>query len=300
MRCEICKMEYLEGNRKDERVHKQHHGNYMIEQHALQSDQSWMITCKEWAGRPSRESAAVYSIMEESNQRLIGFSITGLPDVHLKTFQSGSDYLVARDWNGDGHDRYGRWFAGDGSEYSYHANWRAGMAHFTERQGTVAGLVYEGVRLREHKGKLYFEDEKMASEAPKRPDYEKQERFAATHGLRKSTSRKNPQWVALLGGKDERPADVAGIKYTNDFVAYGDFALMERIHDHYTLYFSEGNPVYVTQPYDLDLGKYQAIAHLWRSMGYHVDISLLDAWHYPGRTPLVVISKTKIGLTKGA
>lgn len=299
MKCEVCKMEYISGIREDERAHKSYHAAYIIEKHDLQRNRAWMDGCKAWSGRPERESAAAYSTMEESNQRLAGFSVTGLMNAHLELFQSGGGYLVARNWNGDGHDRYGRWFAGDGSEYSYHANWRAGMVHFTEHQGPVVGMVYEGVHLRKHKGAFYFENASMADKSIGRPDYEKQARFAATHKLRKSSSRKNPQWVALLGGKDERPADVSGIKYTNDFAAYGDFALMERVHDHYTLYVKAGHPVYVTQPYDLDLGKYQAIAHLWRSMGYHVDISLLDAWHYPGRTPLVLISKAAIGLTKG-
>jgi|694.fasta_scaffold35688_3 hypothetical protein len=87
-------------------------------------------------------------------------------------------------------------------------------------------------------------------------------------------------------------------KGTNEFYPVGEFEIMGKVHDHYALYLKQGRYIYTTQPYDLSLDKYMAVEAAWRTHGLFVDISYYDAWWYPGRTPLVVISQFPIELTK--
>lgn len=158
-------------------------------------------------------------------------------------------------------------------------------------------MRYAGVALQRFKESWYFEDSELAATHDRKgPNWEKHDEFVSRHGLKVSLSYKDPSWGALL--TKELSAQMR-IRRTNSYTAKGVFTIMDSVHDHPALFVGKWrNYVYCAQPYDLTVEKYQAIEAAWRPHGYFVDVSLLDAWWYPGRTPLVVISQIPISLTK--
>lgn len=158
-------------------------------------------------------------------------------------------------------------------------------------------MQYAGLELRETDGTYYFEDPTLAkTHAGKCPNRALREKFMQQHLLKESHSRKHPSWVAVLPADVRRSMREHG--YSNFFAPSPEFAVMERLHDHAKLFVMAGQYVYTTQPYDVSLEKYQQMEALFQDYGLHVDISYQDAWHYPGKTPLIVVSQVRIRLTK--
>jgi hypothetical protein len=144
------------------------------------------------------------------------------------------------------------------------------------------------------KGIWYFEDWELAKTHDRKgPVRLKLNDFVNKHELRESHSNKHPSWVAVLPLVIQRSMR---LKCTNEFRPKGNFA--DFPHDHHWLFVKNRKYVYVTQPYDVSLGKYQAIENTFRPLGLFVDISYKDAWWWPGATPLIVISQFPISLTK--
>ena len=63
--------------------------------------------------------------------------------------------------------------------------------------------------------------------------------------------------------------------------------------DHTRMFWSPNRREYVltAQPYNVSLDKYQEMERFASEHGLTVEISLEDAWWYPGRTPLIVWRK---------
>ncbi len=157
-------------------------------------------------------------------------------------------------------------------------------------------MNYAGLELREVDGSWYFENLAMADQHDaRRPVEEKREAFITKHQLKESKSRTFPGW-GILVPKELRPR--VRDKYTNHFSAQNGFEIMAEVKDHDELFVCNGKYVYTTQPYDLSLESYKQVESLWRGLGLYVDISYEDAWHYPGRTPLIVISQEPVELSK--
>jgi len=158
-------------------------------------------------------------------------------------------------------------------------------------------MQYAGIELREVNGKYYFEDLDLASTHDKKgPNEALRDKFVARHELKISKSRKDPSWGALIPPEHAAPYRE---KYTNSYAPIGALECMAwHTHDHASLFTRAGLYIYTTQPYDLHLEKYKTLESVWRSWGLFVDISIKDAWWYPGRTPLLVIAQEPIELEK--
>ena len=128
---------------------------------------------------------------------------------------------------------------------------------------------------------------------------ENRERFKISHGFKESNSAYNPSWIKVLPLESQR---LMRVKYSNQFAPKGEFKFMDytdsNIHDHHDLFVREGKYTYVTQPYDLTLSQWRRIKDVFGKRGLCVKLSLLDAWHFPGRTPLVIISQSYIAISE--
>jgi len=154
-------------------------------------------------------------------------------------------------------------------------------------------MVYAGLTLCES----YFEDLELAKTHPgKGANYTKRDEFIVRYSLRESESKAYPKWGRLL------PSNITAkyrTRYTNNFEAVGDLEIMShQVNDHYELFTNKGKYLYVTQPYSLHLQTYRRLEKVWTSFGLYVDISYIDAWWFPGRTPLIAISQYPIELRK--
>lgn len=155
-------------------------------------------------------------------------------------------------------------------------------------------MRYAGVELREHEGNYYFDDLTLASEHDRRgPNLHLREAFIQKHSLRESKSRAFPKWLVLLP---------KGMRHIQSYFRHNEgpeeaHKIMERVDDHYYLFVRNGKYVYTTQPYNLHLEKYKAVEDYWRGLGLFVDISIKDAWWYPGRAPLIVIAQEPLELS---
>lgn len=156
-------------------------------------------------------------------------------------------------------------------------------------------MRYADLSLYQHNnGVWYFEDIELAkTHKPKGANWQKLNTFANQHGLKESKSNKHPCWIAVLPLEVQRTMRQ---KYTNDFWPKGQF--VDLPHDHYWLFVKNRKYVYVTQPYDVSLEKYQAVENAFQPLGLFVDISYKDSWWWPGCTPLIVVSQFPISLTK--
>lgn len=128
---------------------------------------------------------------------------------------------------------------------------------------------------------------------------ENREKFMIAHGFKESKSACDPSWVKVLPLESQR---LMRVKYSNRFIPQGEFKFMDytdsHIHDHHDLFVREGKYTYVTQPYDLTLSQWRKIKDVFGKRGLCVKLSLLDAWHFPGRTPLVIISQSYIATSE--
>jgi len=128
---------------------------------------------------------------------------------------------------------------------------------------------------------------------------ENRERFMISHGFKESNSAYNPSWIKVLPLESQR---LMRVKYSNQFAPKGEFKFMDytdsNIHDHHDLFVREGKYTYVTQPYDLTWSQGRRIKDGFGKRGLCVKLSLLDAWHFPGRTPLVIISQSYIAISE--
>lgn len=130
--CDICGLSYVANIAADRRFHETHHRRILesydktIEQYCQQQPLTWF--------RPKVENYGVYQALNELNPRLLGFSCTGLREADWQAIQQDESLLPIGRGDGDGHDRYGQWLSPDGRLYDYHANWRCGRIHFTEKE----------------------------------------------------------------------------------------------------------------------------------------------------------------------
>jgi len=125
------------------------------------------------------------------------------------------------------------------------------------------------------------------------------EKFINSHNLKESKSYCNPSWVKVLPLESQR---LMRVKYSNRFIPRGEFKFMDyaesHIHDHHDLFVRNGRYTYITQPYDLTLSQWREIKTVFGKRGLCVKLSLIDAWHFPGETPLVIISQSYISTSE--
>lgn len=158
-------------------------------------------------------------------------------------------------------------------------------------------MEYANLKLTEKEGKWYFIDEMLsATHDRKGMRNDLYQKFLDTHGLRESNSSLYPEWGMMIP-KEHRPK--YRVKNSNHFREIGEMALMSSlVADHGKLLHKGKQYVYTMQPYGLSLDTYQQLESVWGAWGLNIDISYVDAWWYPGSTPLVVISQFPIKLNK--
>jgi hypothetical protein len=158
-------------------------------------------------------------------------------------------------------------------------------------------MQYAGLELTiGRSGDYSFADQTLAATHHGRhQDHAKREAFIARHELKRSKSRKHPEWLAIL---PPGLLKFRGLEWRYPSAPAVFLESMKRLRDHVALFHRNGAYVFTTQPYTPSLESYQVIEEHWRSLGLYIDISYRDAWWYPGRTPLIIISQIPIELTK--
>lgn len=164
-------------------------------------------------------------------------------------------------------------------------------------------MVYAGLELVERSEEYFFEDSQLweawhNQHLTSQPD-QKAERlqyrqrtqaqqalrktFMDKHGL-KETKFKGDRFRKLVNPKAGVKRDDYGhdAKYDNPATKW---------FDHDELFYDPTNQRYVltTQPYDLSLDKFKQLEQYCAGRGIALAVSYQDAWHYPGRCPLVVL-----------
>jgi hypothetical protein len=164
-------------------------------------------------------------------------------------------------------------------------------------------MEYAGLSMVEHDGIWYFEDIALASayfeqylvriddkkEGRRRHLLESTERrrkndaFMKTHDLVRKDLR---MWqLRLVANPNFRPGRYGYDMYSK----HEDDAT--KWFDHDALFWNKANQRYVltTQPYDVSLEKFKMLEQYCSDRAIRLTISYTDAWHYPGRCPLIVL-----------
>jgi len=163
-------------------------------------------------------------------------------------------------------------------------------------------MTYAGVELHERNGKFYFEDpvlaEKHVEKTDKQgPDKDKLAEFMLRHDLKESYAYRFASWDKMLPVKQKNRFRSRSAE--EFYSQYGELDRFDKLADHQKIFVNnQGERFYFTQPYQITVEKYQIMERAWRSLGLLIDISIKDAWYYPGKTPLIVVSKTPLELIK--
>ena len=148
-------------------------------------------------------------------------------------------------------------------------------------------MKYRGIELEEQDSKYWFSDRVLSAQySPEElPAHDRMDTWMARVGVHKSTG----YWCLgkVLHGRGhtcrwpcyDQP-DTCSVEQDGWF-------------DHVQLFWLPGAREYIltSQPYDVTLEKFKAMERFAALHGLAVSISIEDAWHYPGATPLIVWSK---------
>jgi hypothetical protein len=154
-------------------------------------------------------------------------------------------------------------------------------------------MNYKGIELIEIQGKWYFEDPFLAkAHREKGTSYELQKLKAWKERNGASDTR---GWNLCLGKvihgrRHTCPNFYSGT--TNPLCTASSYHGHDWF-DHRRLFWSRDKQAYIltAQPYDVYLELYQGMECFAAENGLTVEISIEDAWWYPGRTPLIVWRK---------
>jgi len=151
-------------------------------------------------------------------------------------------------------------------------------------------MIYQGLALTEMEGKFYFQDFKLAeTHDEKSGNTNKYNSFLQKYNLVERTS-KIPSMDHLLRGCKAGPGQRHNY---DDLLAYplaiGWFA-------HSKILYHEQTKSYVitTQPYSLNLEKFQALEQFCQERDLTCRINYDEAWWYPGKTPLIVVCRKEV------
>lgn len=142
-------------------------------------------------------------------------------------------------------------------------------------------MIYQGLQLYEHQGKFYFEDPSLSKNHNGRPG--SYEAFLQKYNL-KITSVRTPTLNHLYTGRPIWENHTK--KALSDMKSKHSWWL-----DHEKLFYHSKSKGYVltTQPYNLTLELFQELEQFCQNNHLRCFISYEDAWHYPGKTPLIAI-----------
>jgi hypothetical protein len=146
-------------------------------------------------------------------------------------------------------------------------------------------MLYRGIALTENAGKWYFEDLALAeAHDPKGPDIKCRQAWMAKLGAVKSRGARCLGRVCYGRGHRCGPWP-----YRNPICQAYKHKWGEWF-DHAELFWLPESQEYVlaAQPYDVSLTDFRDMEAFAEAHGLAIDVSLEDAWWYPGRTPLVV------------
>lgn len=158
----------------------------------------------------------------------------------------------------------------------------------------VKGAIvrYKGIELREVNGEWYFEDWALAETHDGKENMPKLKAWMDKAGVVDSHG-----YIFCLGkvlyGRAHTCAAYYGPWRKAKPVCEVSKQKSNAWFDHARMFWSPSRREYVltAQPYDVSLDKYQAMERFASEHGLTVEISLEDAWWYPGRTPLIVWRK---------
>lgn len=166
-------------------------------------------------------------------------------------------------------------------------------------------MNFRGIELQESEGNYYFENNKLVTEYcyvdvnkkhgdSKNIEYRRLQsgirrmNFINRNRLRELKTKYSPVWAKLL---NKNLRSTLGIKTGFNFKIPQKYLLLQNMEDHVELYRLDDQIIYTIQPYGVTLEKYLAYEKLWLDLDFFTNISIDDAWYFPGRTPLIVVSK---------
>lgn len=165
-------------------------------------------------------------------------------------------------------------------------------------------MNHRGIELVENKGKYYFEDPTLERERPTpMPERGTRQYRAWVRHERDDTARQRQAWMDSVGAVHSEAVrclcKVAGGRRSKCGLwgGYSRKPLCEvsskqghSWFDHAELFWLPATQEYVLtgQPYDVSMGKVREMEDVARKHGLELTISMTDAWHNPGRCPLLV------------